>query len=141
VLENKEAGINLLLQQIAPELARDKKAHASMVQAISNQYRDAIGLAGEWQARITNEIGDDDLRDIRVPTLVITGERSRVRQYTSRAAKLIPRALTWVIPGATHLVLDEKPREAAAVINLFLEQYGGGGGVPVKKATKSRRKR
>ncbi len=132
VLENKEAGIKLLLQQIAPELARDKKAYASMVEAISNQYPEAIGLAGEWHARITNEIGDDDLRDIRVPTLVITGERSRVRQYTKRAATLIPRALSWVIPEATHLLLDEKPKEVAAVINLFLEQYGGG--VPVRKA-------
>lgn len=139
VLEDKEAGIRLLLQQIAPELARDRKAHANMVQAISNQYPDAIGLAGEWQARITNEFGDDDLRDIRVPTLVITGERSRVRQYTSRAAKLIPRALTWVIPGATHLVLDERPREVAAVIELFLEQYAGGG--TIKRATKSKSKR
>jgi pimeloyl-ACP methyl ester carboxylesterase len=139
VLENKEAGIRLLLQQIAPELARDRKAHTAMVQAISNQYPDAIGLAGEWQARITYEIGDDDLRDIRVPTLVITGERSRVRQYTSRAARLIPRALTWVIPGATHLVLDERPREVAAVINMFLEQYGGG--VPIKRAPKSKQKR
>lgn len=138
VLENKEAGIKLLLQQIAPELARDRKAYARMVEAISNQYPDAIGLAGEWHARITNEIGDDDLRDIRVPTLVITGERSRVRQYTRRAAKLIPRALTWVIPGATHLLLDEKPNEVAAVINLFLEQYGGGASA---RKTASGRKR
>jgi pimeloyl-ACP methyl ester carboxylesterase len=140
VLEDKEAGIRLLLQQIAPELSRDKKAHARMVQAISDQYPDAIGLAGEWQARISNELGDDDLRDIQVPTLIITGQRSRVRQYTMRAAKLIPRALTWIIPGATHLVLDERPRETAAVINVFLEQYangGGGGTTPPKKAAKS----
>ena len=140
VLEDKEAGIKLLLQQIAPELARDKKAYTSMVEAISNQYPDAIGLAGEWQARIANEIGDDDLRDVKVPTLVITGERSRVRQYTSRAARLIPRALTWVIPGATHLILDEKPRETAAVIELFLEQYAGGGTVK-RAATKSKGKK
>ena len=124
--------------EIAPELARNKKAHASLVEPISNQYPDAIGLAGEWHARITNEIGDDDLRDIRVPTLVITGERSRVRQYTRRAAKLIPRALSWVIPGATHLLLDEKPNEVAAVINLFLEQYGGG--APVRKAASGRKR-
>lgn len=148
VLQNKEAGINLLLQQIAPELARDKKAHASLVRAISNQYPDAIGMAGEWQARITNEFGDEHLSDVRVPTLVITGERSRVRQYTGRAGKLIPRALTWVIPGATHLLLDEKPREVAAVVNLFLEHYGRGAtlkraqaSASAKKASKSNRKR
>lgn len=143
VLEDKEAGIRLLLQQIAPELSRDKKAHARMVQAISDQYPDAIGLAGEWQARISNELGDDDLRDIQVPTLVITGQRSRVRQYTMRASKLIPRALTWIIPGATHLVLDEKPRETAAVVQLFLEQYanGGGGSVQAKRSAKGTSKR
>ena len=144
VLEDKEAGIRLLLQQIAPELSRDKKAHARMVQAISDQYPDAIGLAGEWQARISNELGDDDLRDVQVPTLVITGQRSRVRQYTMRASKLIPRALTWVIPGATHLVLDERPRETAAVVQMFLEQYAnGGGGIArqTKKAAKSTSKR
>lgn len=143
VLEDKEAGIRLLLQQIAPELSRDKKAHARMVQAISDQYPDAIGLAGEWQARISNELGDDDLRDIQVPTLVITGQRSRVRQYTMRASKLIPRALTWIIPGATHLVLDERPRETAAVVQMFLEQYSNGGGeiiAQTKKAAKSKSK-
>lgn len=137
VLEDKEAGIRLLLQQIAPELSRDKKAYARMVQAISDQYPDAIGLAGEWQARISNELGDDDLKDIQVPTLVITGQRSRVRQYTARAAKLIPRAVTWVIPGATHLVLDEKPRETAAVVNLFLEQYANGSGAAAQSKRSS----
>lgn len=128
VLENKEAGIRLLLRQIAPDLARNRKAYNDMVQAISNRYPDAIGLAGEWQARITNEIGDDNLRDLKVPTLLITGEKSRVRQYTARAGRLIPGAATWVIPGASHLVLDEKPNEVAAVVNLFLSQYGSGGG-------------
>lgn len=138
VLENKEAGIKLLLQQIAPDLARDKKAYADLVSAISERYPDAIGLAGEWQARVTNEIGEDDLCDIRVPTLVITGERSRVRRYTARAGKAIPRAMTWVIPGASHLVLDEKPNEVAAVINLFLGQYGGG--VAARKPASGRKR-
>src|SRR5262245_2674865 len=62
------------------------------------------------------------LAEIRVPTLVIAGERDNVsaRANYDNWAKGIPNAKKTVFPGAAHLVNIDKPRELNQAVLDFL---------------------
>jgi pimeloyl-ACP methyl ester carboxylesterase len=118
-----DGAIRLLLHQIAPALSLRKKEYTAMLDSIKAHYREPIGLAGEWNARINHELDESQLCEIRTPTLIIGGTKSAVRSKTMRVASLIPHASTWWVPGATHLLIDEKPKQIATVINHFLKEH------------------
>lgn len=125
-LKDKDAAIDLLLQQIAGHLGRnDKKEYANLKQAISDRYPTGESLAAEWNARLNHELGELQLRSICAPTLLIGGRESSNIDKTMRAASLIPRVSTWWIPGASHLVMLQKPKEVARIVDLFLQQHAG----------------
>lgn len=52
----------------------------------------------------------EELRSIRVPVLVIAGEHDVVRpEHTKTLAATIPGARLWIVPGASHSVMQEQP--------------------------------
>jgi pimeloyl-ACP methyl ester carboxylesterase len=118
---NGDDVIHLLMKQMVPEMAFNSKAYNDLVNAIKYNYPDPIGLAGEWYARSTNEIGEKELSQISVPTLVIGGERSWVRENIERTARFIPGAQQVWLDG-THNLLEERPAEVTAAIESFIAE-------------------
>jgi len=80
----------------------------------------------EWEARIYKTIPTDVWKfaeQLRQPTLVVRGENSNTFTADSEKAfrKSNPRAEFKVIPGAGHLVAQEKPEELAQGLTKFLK--------------------
>jgi len=51
-----------------------------------------------------------DLGRIRARTLIVAGEHDVVRpDHTEALARAIPGAQLWIVPGASHSVLQEQP--------------------------------
>ena len=123
--ESGDDVIHVLMKQMVPEMAFNSKAYNDLVSAIKRNYPDPIGLAGEWYARSTNEIGEKELSQISVPTLVIGGESSWVRENIERTAKSIPGAQEVWLDG-THNLLEERPAEVSAAIESFLAETKSG---------------
>ena len=114
-----EGAIHLLMKQMAPEMALNSREYNALVKAIRKNYPDPIGLAGDWYARATHEIAEKELSQISVPTLIIGGEQSWVRENIARAARFIPGAeLVWM--EGTHNLWEERPREIAEAIESFV---------------------
>jgi pimeloyl-ACP methyl ester carboxylesterase len=114
-----EGAIHLLMKQMAPEMAFNSREYSDLVSAIKKNYPDPIGLAGEWYARATHELAEKELSQIRVPTLIIGGESSWVRENIARAARFIPGSeLIWM--DGTHNLWEERPKEIAEAIEDFL---------------------
>jgi len=118
---NGDDVIHVLMKQMVPEMAFNSQAYNDLVNAIKQNYPDPIGLAGEWYARSTHEIGEAELAQISVPTLVIGGERSWVRGNIARVASSIPGAKQVWLDG-THNLLEERPAEVTAAIESFLAE-------------------
>jgi 3-oxoadipate enol-lactonase len=74
------------------------------------------------------------LSRLRVPTLVITGDRDRLVPPANsyRLARLIPGARLVVLPGAGHVFPVERPRETVAALEEFF--LGGGAEVAAEAA-------
>ena len=123
---NGDGAIHLLMKQMMPELAMNSSEYNALVNDIKHNYPNPIGLAGEWYARSTNEFGDNELSQISVPTLIIGGTRSWVRENIERAASVIPGAQHVRLDG-THNLMEEKPAEVAAAIESFLAAHNSKG--------------
>ena len=67
------------------------------------------------------------LGEIQTPTMLITGEHSKLRPLVQEQARHLPRAQIETVPGATHFVPQERPEDLAAVLRQwFLEAPGEG---------------
>jgi len=119
---NGDGAVQLLMTQMMPELAVGSDEYNEIVNAINANYPNPIGLAGEWYARSTNDFGENQLSQIRVPTLVIGGSKSWVRENIERTARLIPGAAHIVLDG-THNLMEERPKEVTAAIDSFLSAH------------------
>lgn len=64
----------------------------------------------------------NDLRDLRVPTLVITGDADRLISWENSRliASEIPDAQLRIVPGAGHDFTTEQPELVAGVLERFL---------------------
>ncbi len=64
------------------------------------------------------------IRDIRVPTLLISGENSPdiFSLLLDRLQELLPNARKKVIQGASHLVHEDNPREYNGCVLSFMEE-------------------
>jgi pimeloyl-ACP methyl ester carboxylesterase len=63
----------------------------------------------------------EQLGRIRTPTLIAAGEHDVVRrEHTDALARAIPGAREWIVPGASHSVLQEEPAVANPRILEFL---------------------
>ena len=68
------------------------------------------------------DLSDGDVRSVRVPALLITGEQSPagVRIPTNRLGELLPNSECISIPNASHLMHEENPRAVNDSILDFL---------------------
>ena len=99
-------------------------------EAVTLRYRP------EWEAHIFATVPVDiwpDVPRLSVPCLVVRGEHSKtfVPGAEARVARLLPAARVVTIPGATHLLPMERPRETATAVLDFLTagEFGGTIGV------------
>ena len=61
------------------------------------------------------------LGSIRAKTLICAGEHDLIRRdHTEALAKAIPKADLWIVPGASHGAIQEKPEEVNAKVLEFL---------------------
>ena len=83
-------------------------------------------VVGQVAASYFEHSADDVLPDVRVPTLIIAGDKDQLTPVTAaeRMRDRIPGAELVVFPGHSHLVLVEKPGEVHAVIERFLARVG-----------------
>jgi pimeloyl-ACP methyl ester carboxylesterase len=68
---------------------------------------------------------DDELRQIRVPTLLVIGQQEPLydpNAAVERATRLMPNLRTELIPDAGHLLPMEQPELANKCILEYLEQ-------------------
>lgn len=83
-------------------------------------YEEAMNKVLEmWrtQPRFTQK----DLASIRTRALICAGEHDLVRpEHTRALAKAIPGARMWIVPGASHGAMLEKPKEVNAEVLAFL---------------------
>jgi pimeloyl-ACP methyl ester carboxylesterase len=80
----------------------------------------------EWEARIYKTIPTDVWKFAKVlqqPTLVIRGETTNTFTADSEKAfrKMNPNTIFKMVPGAGHLVPQEKPAEVGCLISDFLQ--------------------
>ncbi|MGY1692667.1 alpha/beta fold hydrolase [Geodermatophilus sp. SYSU D01105] len=73
-------------------------------------------------------LGEDALRGVRVPTLLLTGARSPVvvRLLSRWLATLLPRVEQVRVPGASHLVHEDQPRVVNDAVLRFLDRVRPG---------------
>jgi pimeloyl-ACP methyl ester carboxylesterase len=66
-----------------------------------------------------------ELRAVRVPTLVVVGERDVAQPFveSEAIARAIPGARLEIVAGAGHLSAVEKPREVAQLLGRFLDAH------------------
>jgi pimeloyl-ACP methyl ester carboxylesterase len=80
-----------------------------------------------WNGPIAAQPGQrpasERIAEVRVPTLVIAGERDaeQARANYDRWARGIPGAKKVVVPGAAHLVNIDQPKEFARIVLEFLK--------------------
>ncbi len=77
---------------------------------------------------------EEKLPLVRVPTLIVCGERDPIvpREWAEAAARLLPLGDLHVIPGAAHAVNYNSPEELVRIVLPFLFE-----GVPARKQKKS----
>jgi pimeloyl-ACP methyl ester carboxylesterase len=64
------------------------------------------------------------LKDIRVPTLVLSGDQDRLisNEFSKEMASLIPGAKLVIVPNCGHLAPAERPEATAAALDAWLRQ-------------------
>lgn len=70
-------------------------------------------------------LADEDVRGIRVPALLLTGDRSPafLLRLTDRLEELLPLAERLEIPDASHLMHDENPSAVNEAILAFVSRH------------------
>lgn len=93
----------------------------------SVDYRAAIGTMRASFVRIVNEDLRDRFAKIRVPVLLVWGERDQDTPLSDARLmeRLIPDAGLVVFPGAGHFAYAEQPQRFCRVVTVFLADEGG----------------
>jgi pimeloyl-ACP methyl ester carboxylesterase len=113
------AGPRRRVEDVDPGL-RDRVAEMQL-----NAYRLSRGHDDVRRDRL-DPPASKRLRDLRVPTLVVTGDQDfdDIRQIGDRLAREIPGARRETISGAAHLPSLERPEEFDRVVLAFLAEHG-----------------
>jgi pimeloyl-ACP methyl ester carboxylesterase len=86
----------------------------------SSDYQDAMTkILDMWrsQPRFTER----ELGSIRAKTMICAGENDLIRrEHTDALARAIPGAVEWIVPGASHGAMIEKPALVNARVLAFL---------------------
>ena len=75
------------------------------------------------------ELDDDQVRSVRAPTLLVTGEHSPsfLLRLTDRLEELLPDVERVEIPDASHVMHEENADAVNEAILTFLHRHGGSG--------------
>ncbi len=104
------AGAQLIDDQYAA-LSPDGPAHAEVV---------AAKLHAMWA--VEPDIPARDLGAIAAPVLVMAGQHDMVRlEHTALIAASIPDAQLCIVPGASHLLVAERPALVGQIVREFLD--------------------
>jgi pimeloyl-ACP methyl ester carboxylesterase len=84
-------------------------------------------LAAMWQTE--PHIDPTTLASVRAPTLVLAGERDSIRtDHTIGIARAIRGGQVGIVPGAGHMVMQERPALVNLILSEFLASASGRGG-------------
>ena len=100
-----------------------KDAYERLPSARKQQMRDNLSaLKAQMLGRGFPPLSPDDLRRVRVPTLLLTGEHSPplMLAFTDRLEQLLPHADRHEIPAASHAMHEENASAVNAAILDFL---------------------
>jgi pimeloyl-ACP methyl ester carboxylesterase len=121
---NVEESLKLMLKQIEPTVGLDDIRATRAAGMIRKAINSDQALANELTARAESPISKDQLKALRMPTLLIGGGRSHVKWITTELAALLPHAHVWWLPQATHgdLGAPENGPTITKIIDLFISQ-------------------
>jgi len=71
---------------------------------------DFSSLMGEYRARAQYQVDDHHLKHISVPTLIIGGENSSIKEQVERTARGIPVASIMWIRGSDHYLFGQEDK-------------------------------
>ncbi|GAB3196100.1 alpha/beta hydrolase [Nocardioides hungaricus] len=75
-------------------------------------------LVAMW--KVEPQIAPASLAAVRAPTLVVAGQHDSIRtDHTLEIARAVPGAQVAIVPGASHLVMQERP----TLVNLLLSEF------------------
>jgi pimeloyl-ACP methyl ester carboxylesterase len=99
-----------------------RRTSAAMTRERRQQMRESADtLQAEFRAGFP-PVTEPDLRAVRAPALLLTGERSTTiaRALSDWLADLLPAAEQVVVPGASHLMHEDAPAFVGGAIVGFL---------------------
>ncbi|HET9325724.1 MAG TPA: alpha/beta hydrolase [Candidatus Eisenbacteria bacterium] len=101
-------------------LGNDVRAGWMALAPDPRQYDEAMGkLLHMW--RTEPRFTAKELGSIKAKALICAGENDIVRRdHTESLARSIPKAELWIIPGASHGAIQEKPDDVNAKVLQFL---------------------
>lgn len=107
--ETSETAVVSPLREAYDRLSPDGPEHGDVV---------LEKLVAMWQ--VEPQIEPASLASVRAPTLVLAGQHDSIRtDHTLEIADSIPGAQLAIIPGASHMVTEERPE----VVNLLLSEF------------------
>jgi pimeloyl-ACP methyl ester carboxylesterase len=117
----------------APDIAWNQTARAADFGPDMRRFYDSVAPDSSHYEIAMNKVIDlwrtqpnyteADLATIGVRVLVIAGEHDVVRQdHTEALAKAIPHATLWIVPGASHSVMQEQPDLVDRRVLEFIQQ-------------------
>lgn len=123
-----------VLDEEPPPFLRDAYA------AVSPDGVEHWPVVVEKSARLHQQEPDltvDDLRAVRVPTLVVVGDDDQVRwEHLLDMYAALPDGELAVVPRATHGVVVEKPALLAELVREFHREDRGDGLAPIRRAAR-----
>ncbi|UZN05285.1 alpha/beta fold hydrolase [Cellulomonas sp. S1-8] len=115
-------GANLFPAGLTASTVAEIRAAHAVVGALA-RVLPALRVRAEKVALMVHDpcLDPADLAHVRVPTLVVVGERDLVRpEHTRLVVDSIPGARLAVVPRAGHLLPRRRPAELAALVDDFL---------------------
>jgi len=118
-----EAGFELFARGVLGPEAFERLSAERRAQAWDNVAVDKAQLLGEGFP----PLGDDEVRGVVAPTLLLHGERSPrlFRLLADRLEELLPNVRRMEVPGASHIMHEDNPQVVNEAIAGFLR--GGSG--------------
>jgi pimeloyl-ACP methyl ester carboxylesterase len=122
-------GLRAYLPEYFPELLSKEFLDSSIGRAITQMYIDnADALNPESVIRMYQSLSAYEpkarLPQIRVPTLVVTGENDMARNLSREIHELIAGSRFELIPGASHACCMDSPVEFNRALSSFLASLG-----------------